>query len=113
MGADVYCLICGGTLNNMVHLVETNKEGKVKKYEWLEKVWAIDKEENMISMDKMESDDYGNYMKDGKLFQVGKYGWHWGKKYGDNYGVVVHKDCVKLMEKEKGYSIRFADICEK
>jgi len=112
MGADVYCLICGGTLFNSVKYVETNEEVKLKKYEWLEKVWGIDKEENRISLDKMESGDWGNYsMKKGMDFFVAKYTWHF--KGIDNYGMAAHKDCVKLMEKEMGYSIRFVDVCDK
>lgn len=111
MGADVFCLICGGP-----HFITTYDENdnlrskkEMQKYTWISKVTGINNKEERISFDKYEIDDYGSYKLGKDHFELMKANWH--EFYVTDYGVAAHNDCLKLLETKLNYSLRFADVC--
>src|SRR3990172_8273333 len=117
MGLDTFCLICGGPnyfkLGHGNDLKMSNKE--LLEYKWLGLVMGIDKTEKWIELGDEPDDGSGNYYN----FIVQSKMWHEYDtkpknsfiKYPEDYGVVAHKDCLKLLENKLNYKLRFADVC--
>jgi hypothetical protein len=111
MGWSVYCTICGGpdTLCGMGGFADYKDTKKYKELQWLKNIMGITSDNKIIK--KIYNYNYGG----GYNYNKGDF-WvspdHWFEFItGGEYGIMCHKDCYKLLQKELKYNLKFGDIC--
>ncbi|ARF10008.1 hypothetical protein Indivirus_7_24 [Indivirus ILV1] len=102
MGADVFCIICGGPTyfysghgNTLENDVDLN---------WLNFNTGINNKEQKFEEIGRPDDDYGNY----DDFNVMKTAWNDDPDIEG--GILAHNDCLKVLENGLNYKLKFVDV---
>jgi len=104
---DGICVCCSAP----IHL---SKNDLNKKLEWLINLILIINDTNTIidvNAHKGYYNDSGEIKILKKDYVITPANWNWSEHYGDNYGIVCHKDCYKLLQDELGYNLLFSNVC--
>lgn len=115
---DEYCLICGGPLwNNFIKGKDMYDEHTglshsiIKKdYNWLNDLYLILSSGLIISTTVDNHYESGEFKIKGKKYVITPLNYH-NSNAGDDYGIVCHRDCYKLLSDKLNYELRFNNIC--